>query len=121
MTTEINPGISRTVEWLQKRGFQTVDSGDGKTHDFDCDLPYPYVHIRVSKQRLIVTADRLKRLVEKRGVYIGEPIIASMVVGATEEDERKPFISAEYNPARVWQYVTLGNVDDALLFGEVTP
>lgn len=33
----LNPGIARTVQWLNSQGFMTTDSGDGATHDHECD------------------------------------------------------------------------------------
>ena len=42
---DINPGIRRTVEWLNAHGFRTTDSGDGVTHMAECDRGYAYVSI----------------------------------------------------------------------------
>jgi hypothetical protein len=41
--TDLNPGIVRTVAALVDAGFHTSDSGDGETHDYDCDREYGYV------------------------------------------------------------------------------
>lgn len=60
---DINPGILKTVQWLQSHGFKTCDSGDGETHDHECDLPIPYVHMMVEVPSLLVyEADRLATL-----------------------------------------------------------
>lgn len=39
----INPGIRKTVALLNGAGFKTCDSGDGETHDFECDRDEGYV------------------------------------------------------------------------------
>lgn len=58
----INPGILRTVQWLRSHGFDTVDSGDGKTHLYECDLPVPYVHMKVAAETMVAECRRLERL-----------------------------------------------------------
>lgn len=45
----MNPGIAYTVKTLREWGFDTTDSGDGQTHDHECDLPVPYVYISVPR------------------------------------------------------------------------
>lgn len=59
----LNPGIRRTVVMLRAAGFMTMDSGDGKTHEFECDLDVPYVHIKVEPAQLVDEAHRLLALV----------------------------------------------------------
>jgi hypothetical protein len=46
ITGTLNPGIARLVHWLRATGFDTIDSGDGRTREHDCDRPYPYVVMR---------------------------------------------------------------------------
>jgi hypothetical protein len=33
----LNPGIAKTVALLNWMGYRTTDSGDGETHDHECD------------------------------------------------------------------------------------
>jgi hypothetical protein len=69
---DINPGIRKTVEWLQSHGFKTCDSGDGETHDHECDLTIPYVHMVVDDQDTLTSeANRLVGLLKKEGIQIG--------------------------------------------------
>jgi hypothetical protein len=68
---DINPGIRKTVEWLRSHGFNTCDSGDGETHDHECDLPVPYVHMLVDDPDTLTSeANRLVGLLKKQGVEI---------------------------------------------------
>lgn len=66
----INPGIRNVVEWLQGLGFETVDSGDGETHDFECDRPEPYVVIQTLPHRLVDDARRLRACLQARGIEL---------------------------------------------------
>lgn len=52
-STPLNPGIVKTVEFLRTNGFITMDSGDGETHAFECDQPYPYVHMRCAPIEMV--------------------------------------------------------------------
>ena len=67
----INPGILHTVKWLRSHGFDTVDSGDGKTHSYECDLLIPYVYMRVNPPDKIVSElRRLHSLLSDAGVEL---------------------------------------------------
>jgi hypothetical protein len=62
---DINPGIRRLVELLTISGFKTVDSGDGETHDYACDLPWPFVAMECSPHIVIGESIRLARRIER--------------------------------------------------------
>jgi hypothetical protein len=64
----LNPGIRSTVQTLRKWGFNTTDSGDGSTAQYDCDLTHPYVHIIVTPEEVVSEADRLVSLLNDVGV-----------------------------------------------------
>lgn len=67
----LNPGIRETVLWFNEMGYQTCDSGDGETHDFECDRGEPYVVIRVhDTEKLISCADDIKSALEARGIVV---------------------------------------------------
>ena len=67
----LNPNIRRTVELLQKYGFQTTDSGDGETHDHECDRDYAYVSmVYGSGTNLRFEAKRLMGLLGAFGVEL---------------------------------------------------
>lgn len=103
----LNPGITRTVAWLREHGFNTQDSGDGATHDFECDQPIPYVHMMVKDPILLVgTVRKLERLLAERGVSL-QPM---------NEAGTAPAIEASWNPRDGFAIVTLWNVADADLF-----
>jgi len=68
----LNPGIRHTVQKLREWGFDTRDSGDGKTHEFDCDLPVPFVHISVADPACLHLDMRaLMNLLDAEGVPVG--------------------------------------------------
>lgn len=102
-----NPGIRRTVAWLKECGFETHDSGDGKTHEHECDRDHAYVVMVVDPMVLIGEATRLVMLLESKGLR------CDSIGGAA------PCIQASFDP--MWPDIgtlDLMNVDDALLFPE---
>lgn len=70
LDNDINPGILNTVQWLRSHGFNTVDSGDGKTHLYECDLPVPYVHILVRADDMASECKRLAALLREKGITV---------------------------------------------------
>lgn len=111
ITGTLNPGIQRTVALLRAHGFETTDSGDGKTHTFGCDLPVPYVHMLViPASALVERADALMTFLIKRGVSFADEAIS-------EEGELVgPHLEAHYSPADGLATISLFNVNDAALF-----
>lgn len=68
---ELNPGIRKTVAYLRSLGFDTVDSGDGQTHEHECDRPHGYVTISLQKwQRLEFCVEAVCAALEARGAEI---------------------------------------------------
>jgi len=107
----LNPGIRKTVEWLNAHGFVSCDSGDGKTHDFGCDRTYPYVVVKLPPfaiDSLVGEADRLKRLVEDQIGFPIEPL--------GPDPGAKPEIQASYDPASGSALIDLMGVTDAMLW-----
>lgn len=66
----LNPKIKAAVKWLQENGFHTTDSGDGETHDFECDQKVPYVHMVTTKDKLVSESERLVSLLSEKGVEL---------------------------------------------------
>lgn len=99
---KINPGIKKTVEWLNLKGFKTCDSGDGKTHDFECDRDYPYVCMLVDPEKLISETNRLSDLL------LHELNLEVYSVSL----ERTPCIQATYDPTNRFGIIDLMYVDD---------
>ena len=98
---KINPGILHTVQWLNAHGFVTTDSGDGETHDYECDQPIPYVHMIVPPAQLIAETDRLAAMLREIGVEFGQQ----------DETGNAPAIESSYNPAdSLGGVITLWNV-----------
>lgn len=55
---ELDPGIRRTVQLLRDAGFETTDSGDGRSKG-DAGEDYPHVHMVVPRSSALDEADRL--------------------------------------------------------------
>ena len=103
---KLNPGIRRTVKWLNDHGFLTSDSGDGKTHEFECDRDHAYVVILVpTPEELVAQTQRLVALLEGQGVVLGP-------VGFNDA----PCIQASYDPVNGLPVIDLMNLDDDKLF-----
>jgi hypothetical protein len=103
----INPGIRRTVEWLNSLGYTTVDSGDGETHDYECDREEPYVVVQAMQPIMLTPwSDRLKELLEEKGVTVS-PVGQGPV-----------FIEASYDPVNKLPFINITGVTDAMLFGD---
>ena len=67
----LNPNIEKVVQSLQDAGFSTTDSGDGATHDHECDRPYPYVAMTCDPTFLAEDAHDLKEWCEEQGIDVG--------------------------------------------------
>lgn len=105
----LNSGIVKLVDILNKYNFKTTDSGDGKTHDFPCDREYPYVVISVEPMRLIGETVRLKAVMENLGITfhpIGTPSFAPNL--------DFPCIQGSYDPANNTAFIELMNVLDVM-------
>lgn len=103
---DLNPGIRRIVTWFNDMGFTTIDSGDGKTHDFECDRDYAYVVIKIDPAQMVSGADRLKTILEEHGVCIG-PI--------GPEGDLTPCMQASYDPVQGAAFIDVMNVTDDML------
>lgn len=105
---EMNPGIRQTVKWLRELGFETTDSGDGKTGDCECDHPYPYVAMTVGHPlHLIIETDRLVVELQKLGIKI-EPL---------DEEGTASCVQASYDAGDKYAVIFIANIDDEKLFG----
>ena len=105
----LNPGIRRTVRWLRHHGFTTVNSGDGKTHQCECDANYPFVTITVPPEGLVAEADRLYALL--RGLNI--PVTHLNENGSTDSVA----LDATYFPLDRTSVLSLTGLDDMMLQG----
>lgn len=102
--TGLNPGVVKTVQFLNENGFKTTDSGDGKTHDFPCDQGRPYVVVRTEPEKLITEADRLKALLTAHGIPVDQ-------VGY----EREVSIQGSYDPVNGIALLQIDNLCDEVL------
>lgn len=104
MTSPLNPGVRALVAFLRANGFETCDSGDGVTHDYECDRDHAYVVSTVPAAKLVAEADRLIALLAAVGI---EVLPAAM--------ENTPCIQASYDPANCVAFVDLMHVTDDML------
>lgn len=111
---KLNPGIRATVKWLRSNGFDTIDSGDGETHEFECDIKHPYVHIQVSPHEMVQESVRLYLLLQQRGAIPEEPASEPPDLKSYEEQvawyQKQPGIEASYSPLDGLATISLFNV-----------
>ena len=105
--SEINPGIRKTVAWLNENGFETCDSGDGSEHDFECDRAFAYVVIASTPAKLAEDADRLLALLRTK-------ITVEILQMDSPEDAVN--VNATYDPADGFAMLDVTGVTDAKLF-----
>ena len=100
----LNPNIARLVSWLNDKGFETTDSGDGMTHDFECDRAYAYVVILLDgPDKIRSESKRLYRLLRSEGVEF-DPM-------------NGPFIQANYSPLDEYTFLEVCGIKD----GDIWP
>lgn len=69
---DLNPGIRKVVALLNEWGWTTVDSGDGQTHDYECDRDVGYVVVSIPEEdHLREEADLIYKVLKERGVVMG--------------------------------------------------
>lgn len=100
----LNPGIRNLVAYLRARGFDTCDSGDGVTHEAECDRDYAYVSIETRAAHLVPETHRLVDVVLNAGIRIRPQSMAN-----------EPCIQATYDPANGVAIIDLMHVTDAML------
>jgi hypothetical protein len=103
---QLNPGIRRVVRFLHVHLFESINSGDGRTHVCECDADYPFVTIRVAPSLMAQEADRLYKLLTDEGIEFT----------GTDEEGHGTSIEATYWPADgedAW--ISLLGVDDEML------
>jgi hypothetical protein len=105
MADELNPGIVKMVELINSMGFRTTDSGDGETHDHECDRDVGYVVVVLrADQKLHESADTIARKLMERGVKLATP-------GSAEGT----LIHSSYSPNDGVRLVDIHNVHDRML------
>lgn len=113
---ELDPNIRNTVRWLRSHGFNTTDSGDGKsklkTGEFDDNdlINIPHVAMTADPAVLIMEANRLSDIVEDLN-------IATTEVGS--EDDNLVQIQASYDPLNEVGLIVIFNIHDELLASKI--
>ena len=102
---EFNPNIEKTIKLLWVNGFNTIDSGDGETHIFECDLEFPYIHIMSDQNNIVDDCKDLKKIIEE---YTSKKV---GLVGIGDDAS----IQGTYDPVDSTAIITLLNVTDACL------
>lgn len=91
----LDPGIRRFVKWLNDRGYQTTDSGDGVTKG-EFGEPEPHVYMVVSADNLVCWAHMLRKDLNALGVTDGQ-------------------VQATYNPDDGVAMLSIHGVNDSML------
>lgn len=107
----LDPGIRAVVRWLRRNGFDTCDSGDGKSKPPEWfaegeALRFPHVSCVVEPPDMLITeADRLHQLVTGAGI----------VLNHISDEGVWPRIEASYCPGSRVAILALLNVHDGML------
>lgn len=102
--TDINPGIRRVVALINSFGFQTCDSGDGRTHDHPCDRDHGYVVVRLPPWADLIAASLW--LQHKLSIHLRPDRLQRVT------------ISASYNPRDGIKLIDVSPITDADLNGD---
>ena len=105
---ELSPEIKELVVWLNERGFETTDSGDGSNHaeGMECASEQPMVAIQVDHPLILIQeADRLYQELKAKGVDLIPPESDCDCVGITW-----PAVHASYDPVDGMAILVLLNV-----------
>ena len=97
---ELNPGIRKTVKLLNSVGWETTDSGDGETHDYECDRDVGYVVVVSTPQDVIHDSDLIHSFLESYGV---------------EFSLTSTSIQATYSPVDGYAFVDIHDIHDRML------
>lgn len=99
---KLNPGIVRTVQLLNARGFDTCDSGDGETRDHVCDRDVGYVVVKLrDDQPLEDSARAIFELLRAHGYPV-------------DGDEPQTAIQANFSPVDGHRFVDIHNIHDRM-------
>lgn len=101
----LNPGIRLTVACLNAAGFETCDSGDGDTHEFDTDREGSYVVIASSPESLVSDANSLLTFLELNHIQV-IPL---------DSNESGVQIQAIYEPLDGTAVIDVSGIHDQLL------
>lgn len=110
MDESITPGIRQLVAWLNSKGFETTDSGDGVTNveaGMECAMATPNVAIAVSPDVLVSETRRLFSLL------VSELKVA---VSRINEDASTVMIQATFDPGDESAVIMLTGLDDHKAF-----
>jgi len=100
---ELNPGIRRLVKMLRDAGFETTDSGDGKTNveaGMEGALTVPHVHCIVSSKTMVQEAHRMLLLITDANLDIGPGTVQAL-----------------FDPTDGVAMVSVYGIDDSVLAG----
>jgi len=99
----LNPGIRLTVAALSAAGFETCDSGDGETHQEECDREGSYVVIKSTSRDLTAEAADLVLFLRHNGIEVVQ-------IGCDGVQ-----IQATYDPVDDTAIIDVSGIHDSLL------
>lgn len=102
----LDPGIRKTVLWLNSLGFVTCDSGDGsKAETMECARDYPHVVVTVEDEDCLVYDTKI--IVAELGKIGLEVKPISM--------ENDLCMQASFDPATGSSYIDIMHIKDSML------
>jgi hypothetical protein len=102
----LDPGIREVVRWLRDNGFETTDSGDGKSKPADERvLDYPHVFMVTTQNSMRSTVLSLASMV------VNDLGIKPVPYGA----DGGPWIQLSFDPVTRTAIIELSHLDDSML------
>jgi hypothetical protein len=99
----LNPGIRLTVTALSAAGFDPCDSGDGETHQHECDREGPYVVLKSNGRDLTTEAADLLLFLQHNGIRVVQIGCEGVQIQAT------------YDPVDETAIIDVAGIHDSLL------
>ncbi len=104
--------LRKTIEWLNRQGFKTTDSGDGQNHadGMECALEFVHIVVVADPGVMAAEADRLHLLFSRAGVDFGK-VVLDVAVQNGEDPASK--IEATYDPQDEVATIIIYGVEDS--------
>jgi hypothetical protein len=115
---DLDPGVRKLVSLLFGAGFDTCDSGDGKTKFKDrpihehYEFSRPHVFIQCERDKFFTQIDGVQNFLERHGIDFSDP-----PAGASEEVllAPRPGIEGNASPHQECCYIVVWHVTDDML------
>lgn len=106
---QLDSGIRETVRKLRSHGFNTTDSGDGKTKGED-GRPVPHVVIVVQHEHAVLETRRVEMYLRRWGLNPVPRPPSDDLLG-----DRDVVVELSYNPAEPVAVIVIDHIHDGML------